>query len=399
MADNVANRGPQLLAVDLSFLVTAIIASVLRCYVRTRIVKAWGVDDWLMLTATISFTLYCACSITGVHYGTGRHHADLALADIQQAKKYWWCCYLFYSITMIASKFSIGWFLLRIAVQRVHRIIIYISCLLTGVTGLVFFFVTIFQCSPVNFFWNQYEGQSGRCVDVDVIIALAFLYSGVNVFVDFSFALLPAFLLWGLQLDKKTKIATIPLLAMGCVASGGVVARLAYLMNFRNPDFLWATLDIAIWSTVEEGLAITAGSLAALRPLLKRLMVRFGWSRPSEIHYNATGNSGVPGANGNGSLGGSKVFRPSQFELVPSPTGKFGHVLDEDGSLDDKKLPPHLHACVVEKPNQTKAEAASRTGSQEGLWSRRDSSDSLREVEAGVVVTKSWRITVGRDGN
>lgn len=39
---------------------------------------------------------------------------------------------------------------------------------------------------------------------------------------------------------------------------------------------LGATVDIAIWSTTEQGLAITAGSLASLQPLLKRLGQRFG---------------------------------------------------------------------------------------------------------------------------
>lgn len=75
-------------------------------------------------------------------------------------------------------------------------------------------------------------------------------------------------------------------------------------MGLRDPDFLCkspslfenilrnpvpnvivgATLDIAIWSTVEQGLAITAGSLATVRPLLKALGYKLGMnSNPSPI--------------------------------------------------------------------------------------------------------------------
>jgi hypothetical protein len=34
---------------------------------------------------------------------------------------------------------------------------------------------------------------------------------------DFVFAILPGFIVWNLQLHKKTKYSLIPLLAMGCV--------------------------------------------------------------------------------------------------------------------------------------------------------------------------------------
>lgn len=118
---------------------------------------------------------------------------------------------------MIASKTSIGLFLLRITIKRVHDWIIYIAMFMSIITAVVFFFVTIFQCQPVEYFWNQMEGQQGTCIKVDIIIGLAFLYSSINVIMDFSFALLPWFLIWGLQLDKKTKIALIPLLGMGCM--------------------------------------------------------------------------------------------------------------------------------------------------------------------------------------
>jgi hypothetical protein len=59
---------------------------------------------------------------------------------------------------------------------------------------------------------------------------------------------------------------------------------MAYVMDFKDPDFLWATLDIAIWSDVEQGLAITAGSLATLRPLYRQIASRFG--------FDQTGNGG-----------------------------------------------------------------------------------------------------------
>ncbi|KAF4783300.1 hypothetical protein HER10_EVM0008434 [Colletotrichum scovillei] len=280
MAPVVENRGPELLAVNIFFVSAAVLATALRCYVRAGLVKAFGTDDWLMVLALAFFICYSTFSILGVHYGTGRHFADIEDDHITKALECWWFCYLFYSLSMIVSKMSIGFFLLRITTRRLHSWIIYMAMMFTVLAGVVFFFVTLFQCHPISFFWNK--SQPGSCIDVNIVIALAYLYSAFSVISDLTFAILPAFLVWNLQLRKKTKFALIPLLIMGCVASSAVLVRFGYLMGLKDADFLWSTLDIAIWSSVEQGLAITAGSLATLRPLLKAIGYKLGMtSNPS----------------------------------------------------------------------------------------------------------------------
>ncbi|KAJ4206784.1 hypothetical protein NW767_003074 [Fusarium falciforme] len=129
--------------------------------------------------------------------------------------KYWWWCYLWYCTSMIASKISIGYFLLRITVRKIDVWIIYSVMMITVCTGVVFFFVTLFQCQPISFFWNK--DQKGTCINVEVIIALTYLYSVFSVISDFTCAILPMFLVWKLNMGKKTKIALIPIMAMACV--------------------------------------------------------------------------------------------------------------------------------------------------------------------------------------
>lgn len=71
------------------------------------------------------------------------------------------------------------------------------------------------------------------------------------------------------------------------------MVRFAYLPRFRDPDFLWATTDIAIWSTVEQGLAVAAGSMATLRPLVKLIGYKLGLTsaRPSHMGRSGYGNT------------------------------------------------------------------------------------------------------------
>lgn len=51
---SVPNRGRTLVAVNITFAVAAVLANILRCYVRLGMVKAFGNDDWLMAFATVS---------------------------------------------------------------------------------------------------------------------------------------------------------------------------------------------------------------------------------------------------------------------------------------------------------------------------------------------------------
>ncbi|KAF4454067.1 hypothetical protein F53441_3352 [Fusarium austroafricanum] len=297
MAATIENRGPELMAVNIVFLVMAGITCILRAYVRCFMVKAFRMDDWLMILAMVFFTLYGTFSNTGVTYGTGRHHDDLEPAAITSAMMCWWFCFLWYCLTMVSCKLSIGYFLLAVANSKPQRWIIYLAMFSTALSGIIFFFVTLFQCHPISFFWNK--DQSGSCVDAGVIIGLATLYSVFAVLSDFVFALLPAFIIWNLQLHKRTKYALIPLLAMGCVASAAVITRFPYLPYFRKPDYLWNTTDIAIWSTIEQGLAITASSMATLRPLIKLVAFRFGFtskpfSGPSGYRSSRAPGPGTP---------------------------------------------------------------------------------------------------------
>jgi hypothetical protein len=193
-----------------------------------------------MESEQIFFILFVTCALVGVHYGTGRHHWDLEDEEIEAAKKvgptqqpsedtlrvcrdtiltdqqqYWWLCYLWYCTTMIASKISIGWFLLRITIRRIDIWIIYSVMLVTVLTGIVFFFVTLFQCNPIAYFWDT--SLNGSCIPVEVIIALTYLYSACSVICDFTFALLPVALIWNLNMDRKSKIALVPIMTMACV--------------------------------------------------------------------------------------------------------------------------------------------------------------------------------------
>lgn len=79
------NRGSELEGIAITFLVLAVVSFALRAHVRAYMMKAFGLDDWFMSAAAITFLAYVSCVLAGVHYGTGRRSADLAASDERRA--------------------------------------------------------------------------------------------------------------------------------------------------------------------------------------------------------------------------------------------------------------------------------------------------------------------------
>jgi hypothetical protein len=61
-------------------------------------------------------------------------------------------------------------------------------------------------------------------------------------------------------------------------ASLATIIRVPYVKSLNNTeDFLYATIEVAIWSSCELGLGMTAANCATLRPLFRRLLPSLGF--------------------------------------------------------------------------------------------------------------------------
>jgi hypothetical protein len=128
---------------------------------------------------------------------------------------------------------------------------------LSTVAGTVFFFFTVFQCSPVSSYWNRPDDK-GACLDIDLLLGIVYAYSGVAILCDFTIGLLPVFLIRDLQLSRRTKISLMTVLGIGCMyvqflfvdmdpqclivtfnsAGAAVIVRIPFLHLAKGPDFL-----------------------------------------------------------------------------------------------------------------------------------------------------------------
>ncbi|KAJ4324297.1 hypothetical protein N0V94_001355 [Neodidymelliopsis sp. IMI 364377] len=305
------SRRDEVLAVATLFFILSWLTVILRFYVRGKLMHTWGVDDSFMGATLAIFTVYLAFQVVAAVYGTGRHRWELRDGDARIALLFWYLCELLYILANCTLKFSIGYFYLRVAVQRWHVWTIKILMGGTILFSIVYFFLITFQCIPGRFdillkplswsltdlakvseYWNNHPA-SEKCLAAGPTKGITYALAAVNAAADWALGTLPFFIVWDLQMKLKTKVLVAGILAFAAIGSTATIVRMFYIHTLTNgPDFLYATTDVAIWSTVEPGIGITASSIATMRPLVRHCLWRLGVaSAPRNTHTYYPSNS------------------------------------------------------------------------------------------------------------
>ncbi|GME33329.1 Integral membrane protein [Neofusicoccum parvum] len=306
------DRSGQVLAINVAFFSLTWIIMMARVYTRAYLIKSFGADDWTMLAALLLLTGYLICQLGGVTYGTGRYDKDLAPEDRMRALRYWWFCELFYTSATCMLKCSVGLFLLRIAVKRAHILTIHIMNGATILLSVAYFFVFIFQCNPVSSFWTI-KPNNEHCLPIEAIAGISYGAAALGSVSDWTFGVLPGFIVWDLQMNKRTKLVVVGILAFAAIGSTATIIRMPYIKGFEaTHDFLYESTDIAIWSTIEPGIGMTAACIATLRPLLQHVLHRTGLSTPDKrTNYGSYGNQ--LGSKSRRTGGGNGYIRSNSY--------------------------------------------------------------------------------------
>lgn len=209
--------------------------------------------------------MFCGTMIGGTLYGTGYKLENLEVADRITAMRYWWLCEIAYCFASVGCKISVCIFLMRITIRPLHIWILYTVMALTVIAGLIFMFLMLLQCRPLEYFWTKlaYDPNIiGTCMDMKIIVIMTYIYSVVAALCDFTVGILPIFLVRKLHMKRQTKIAVMGILSMACMyvisissfpffqitdkrlhsASSAVIIRFPFVSTFYDPDFLCRSL-------------------------------------------------------------------------------------------------------------------------------------------------------------
>ncbi|PVI02586.1 hypothetical protein DM02DRAFT_589253 [Periconia macrospinosa] len=351
-----------LLVVAILFFILTWLSVSLRIYVRGFLQKTWGKDDSFMVVSLIIFTIYLAFQLVAVTHGQGRHRWDLEDDEARIGFLFYYLCEILYVFTNCTLKIALATFYLRVAINIWHIWIIKLLMVGTVFFGMVYFFLVVFQCTPVSEFWNNHPA-SNKCIPHAPTQGISYALAAVNAMADWTFGILPFFIVLDLEgMAFKTKILVAGILAFAAIGSTATVVRMKYIHTLINgPDFLFATTGVSVWSTVEPGIGITAGSIATLRPLFRLWHLR---------------------------LSSSPLQPPS-----PTPSPRHRHHLDRSQTISEllAQLPSAATTTTTTKPSAATKESwncssnqRSHTRSVEGRTKEEDKDELWAENTNGM---------------
>ncbi|KAK0609296.1 hypothetical protein DIS24_g12343 [Lasiodiplodia hormozganensis] len=293
------NRGPGALATSVTVTCVAAAIVLIRLWIRIRIVRASGWDDWMITIACAGIAGMTICITQQVKYGLGRHMDELDDHEKGSLYFYFWLSIIFYNIALGLTKVSILMQYLRIfATARAMRMAILATMAFIVLYALEAILLSVFSCTPIRRFWNR--PIAGTCVDFK---ALWFAHAAINIFSDVLIISLPMPVIKGLNIPTKQKLALMGIFALGAFGCVTSILRLKSLYAVADSvDQSYDNVDAAVWSNVEINVAIMCASLPTFKALIKRIFPHLLSTDPASSrspagkYGNTIGGGGTNGA-------------------------------------------------------------------------------------------------------
>ncbi len=164
-----------------------------------------GKDVWTLSFYQITDFLKVNSSLSG------RNRIPM-IANIYAAQ-YLYANEVLYFTELFSAKLCILVFYLRIFPGIIIRRLIWGTIVFNIICLVVFDFVTIFQCRPINFYWEGWDGlHEGACLSVNTLV---WVNAAVSITTDLWMLGLPMSQLRNLQLHWKRKLGVALMFGVG----------------------------------------------------------------------------------------------------------------------------------------------------------------------------------------
>ncbi|KAJ4983126.1 integral membrane family protein [Stagonosporopsis vannaccii] len=266
------DQGPVILGATLTVTIAALITMATRLYVRVRMIRNVGWDDYVMISAMVLCIVGQIIIIPEVHYGAGRHVQYIDPADFAIGYKLNFITQPIYLFAICLVKISVGFFLLRIAVHSAYRRLIIGIMLFMGIYTIGCFFTIVLQCTNLAVQWDH--TIKATCWSAHTIKTLSYVNVSLNIVTDLLFSIIiPIPLLWSLQMNKRQKSSLMCILGLGIFATAAALIKTSFLPSYgKTGDWLWDSRNLTIWTVVESNIGIVAGNLPCLKPLFRAVL-------------------------------------------------------------------------------------------------------------------------------
>ncbi|KAI0379257.1 hypothetical protein F5Y04DRAFT_290472 [Hypomontagnella monticulosa] len=254
--------------------------------------KFWW-DDLCNFGSFLVGSAYLGLFVKAIQVGFGTDIWAVPPDDITVFFRLVLCSFQVYGICRFLVRCSIILFYIRIFNFTSASKILWVTFAANLIIWIVWFFLSIFQCKPVSYFWDQWDGEhEGSCFPANFV---AWSAGAVDLAEDLVLLALPFPYIRKLRLGLKKKIATSIMFAVGLLTVICSIVRFPTTYQFTYS--LNSTLDIVpigIWSCMELYVGIICACLPSIYPLLKPLL---NCVTPSSRKHSAASSEPHPDPN------------------------------------------------------------------------------------------------------
>ncbi|EQB58538.1 hypothetical protein CGLO_01208 [Colletotrichum gloeosporioides Cg-14] len=289
----------------------------LRIYARVVVLRAFGLDDALIVVAALLALTSWICLVLQMPHGLGRHATTIAVDErIKFEQITFWKTVISDGVAMGLLRISMAYTLLRLkrdlnwykwSLYAVMGFVVAYS-----IQAIVWLFV---YCTPYSGWWEfQWMNPfDPRCHDFNVFLNLTYWNISCNIFTDVCLGALPIPIIWSLKMKLRVRIYVIAILNLGYFAVlMGILKAVFMLTTGGAPDAIF-DYWVHFWQNLQLNIGIIAACASFLKPLVGRYL-KINSSAgyyPSYERYNHSGRTPL-GAE----TGGSKAQVNSKRRTV-----------------------------------------------------------------------------------
>ncbi|MCJ1439411.1 hypothetical protein MMC27_008805 [Xylographa pallens] len=271
------NRSAALYGVGIGMFVATTVAVVSRIMCKKSLKSKLTSDDYMIMLALALIYGLCVELMLCPMFGGGKHALVVPLQDQVHILQIIWVFEANYALAITTIKTSILIFYRHMFPSNATSFLWRMAWYFVLIWVLTWFvacgLVTVFQCTPVPFLWNQVTGDtSGSCIDEYSFLAAN---SALNIASDIMILMLPMPIVWHLHIQNSQKLAISSIFLLGgfvCIAS---VIRYTYLKEVIPVDVTYTNVLPGIWSLIELSTGLICACLPAMRPVLRYLVPPF----------------------------------------------------------------------------------------------------------------------------
>ncbi|KAK7703092.1 hypothetical protein SLS64_009363 [Diaporthe eres] len=271
---NPERRGPAATIVVSVLLALVTLILVVRIYTRVRISRGFGLDDVLIIFAYIPTAAFAVLAFVAMwKFGWGTHVWDVPIELTKPSLQFSLANQLLFDVATTLTKLSMLSLIYRVvsADKSRYRYVVLALAAVVLTDGLIFFFITTFQCRPVSDYWTlSFVPQ--KCINEELHLLAA---GCINTTTDFLIVILPIPYVVRLKLPRKQQIIIVSLFTGGLfVTAAGAVRTYVFHITLTDPtrDLTWNAYIIIIVSALELYIGIICASVPAIKPFVARYL-------------------------------------------------------------------------------------------------------------------------------